>query len=466
MQNIILYLDMNSYFATVEQQDNPSWRGQVLGVCEHLGGIIIAASIEAKKWGIKTGTPVWEAKKIYPKIILTHTRAEAYRKYNRLVTKVVSDYTDKVEVASIDEVVIDITKATNIKISNDKFKISNETSKSQSAQLATNNLQLAAGYVNPWEEAVKIAKEIKRRMKTEVGDYLTCSIGIADNKLLAKIGSDLQKPDGLVIISNDKFQILNETHSRHSDTNLEYSDRNSDILFVSKDDLYTKLKLTDIPGIGRRMEKSLNALGIRSLLDLKNYPQRLLEVKFGINGRHLYNMGQLNGSWRAKVHQDEEIKSIGHMYTLPKEYRQPKFFVPVLYKLCEMVGRRMRNKKLAGNIINFYIRDKNYESFGESKKLDCFINDGREIFLQAINIYERLKIKTGETKLIGITVAGLAPAFHQQSLFPQEEKRSQVAGALDKINQKYGDFTVCRVPVLSAAKVFRDSVGFGRVKEL
>lgn len=154
------------------------------------------------------------------------------------------------------------------------------------------------------------------------------------------------------------------------------------------------------------------------------------------------------------------------MYTLPKEYRQPKFFVPVLYKLCEMVGRRMRNKKLAGNIIHFYIRDKNYESFGESKKLDCFINDGREIFLQAINIYERLKIKTGETKLIGITVAGLSPALHQQSLFPQEEKHSQVAGALDKINQKYGDFTVCRVPVLAAAKVFRDSVGFGRVKEL
>jgi DNA polymerase-4 len=452
MQPIILYLDMNSYFATVEQQDNPSWRGQVLGVCEHLGGIIIAASIEAKKWGIKTGTPVWEAKKIYPKIILTHTRAEAYRKYNRLVTKVVSDYTDKVEVSSIDEVVIDITKATNIKISNNKFQISNETSKSQSAQLATNNLQLAAGYVNPWEEAVKIAKEIKLRMKTEVGDYLTCSIGIADNKLLAKIGSDLQKPDGLVVIKDKGLKIKDSV--------------SSDILFVSKDDLYTKLKLTDIPGIGKRMEKSLNALGIRSLLDLKNYPQRLLEVKFGINGRHLYNMGQLNGSWRAKVHQDEEIKSIGHMYTLPKEYRQPKFFVPVLYKLCEMVGRRMRNKKLAGNIIHFYIRDKNYESFGESKKLDCFINDGREIFLQAINIYERLKIKTGETKLIGITVAGLSPALHQQSLFPQEEKHSQVAGALDKINQKYGDFTVCRVPVLAAAKVFRDSVGFGRVKEL
>ncbi len=77
-QPIIIHLDMNSYFASVEQQDNPSWRGRPLGVCEHLGGIIIGASIEAKKWGIKTGTPVWEARKLYPKIILTHTLAERF----------------------------------------------------------------------------------------------------------------------------------------------------------------------------------------------------------------------------------------------------------------------------------------------------------------------------------------------------------------------------------------------------
>ena len=122
MVNIIMHLDMNSYFATVEQQDNPDWRGKPLGVCEHLGGIIIAASIEAKKWGIKTGTPVWEAKKLYPKIILTHTRAEAYRNYNRKLVKLVSDYVSEVEVASIDEVYLDMTKACNIINPNFKFQ--------------------------------------------------------------------------------------------------------------------------------------------------------------------------------------------------------------------------------------------------------------------------------------------------------------------------------------------------------
>src|SRR5580692_3603859 len=103
MQNIIFHLDMNSYFASVEQQDHPEWRGKPLGVCEHLGGIIIAASIEAKRWGIKTGTPVWEARKLYPKIILTKTRPDRYRLYIRRVIAIAGDYTSKVEQASIDE---------------------------------------------------------------------------------------------------------------------------------------------------------------------------------------------------------------------------------------------------------------------------------------------------------------------------------------------------------------------------
>lgn len=115
MQRVIIHLDMNSYFATVTQQDNIDWRGLPLGVCEHLGGIIIAASVQAKKWGIKTGTPVWEAKKLYPKIILTKTNPTAYRLYIARVIKVVSDYTNFVEQASIDELYADITKVCNVR---------------------------------------------------------------------------------------------------------------------------------------------------------------------------------------------------------------------------------------------------------------------------------------------------------------------------------------------------------------
>jgi DNA polymerase-4 len=427
MQKVIVHLDMNSYFASVEQQDNPGWRGKPLGVCEHLGGIIIAASIEAKRWGIKTGTPVWEARKLYPKIILTKTNPDRYRLYIKRVIKVVSDYTNFVEQASIDEMYLDVSKYCSLKAVSGK----------------------RLGISRPFDEAVIIAKEIKRRMKIEVGDWLTCSIGIAENKLLAKIASDLQKPEGLVLVHNDSHCAQWESLCK----------------VVSKEDLYQQLKLTDIPGIARRQEKNLNRLGIRTLLDLKNYPLSKLVARFGINGHHLHKMGQLEGSWKPAVEEDDVIKSIGHMYTLPREFREKKFFVPVLYKLCEMVAARLRKQGLMGNVIHFYVRDKDYNSFGESKSLGFCVYDGREIFVQCMLVFERLAIPKGVFKLIGVTVAGLRPYAAQLSLFGHEERIKRLSSTLDKINGKYGAFTVCRAPILAAKGAFQDSVGFGRIKE-
>jgi len=443
MQPIIFHLDMNSYFASVHQQDHPETRGKPVGVCEHLGGIIIAASVDAKRWGIKTGTPVWEARKLYPKIILTPTQPERYRYFTRRFLKLMGDYTDKVEPYSIDEAFIDGTRACNVR---------------KSSELRVGSSEW--GYVDPFEEAVRVALEIKRRMKIEVGDYLTCSIGIAENKLLAKIGSDLKKPDGIVVIKNDECRMMND----------ELGDKDRRILVLTRDNLYHCLKLIDIPGIGRRQEKNLQALGIRTLAELRDYPRSHLIARFGrIGGYHLYNMGQLKASWKAPVHRDREIKSIGHMYTLPKEYRQPEFFLPVLYKLCEMVGRRLRKKELMGDTIHFYAHDKDYEGFGESARLKYFIQDGREIFLEATRIAgvgDGFKPSPTEVKLIGITIAGLRPFVNQLSIFGDAERQRRVTSALDKINNKYGEFTVCRVPILAAKDVFQDSVGFGRIKEL
>ena len=451
MQPIIMHLDMNSYFATAEQQNNIEYRGKPLGVCEHLGGIIIAASIEAKRWGIKTGTPVWEARKIYPKIILTKTHPDLYRLYIKKVIAIVSDYTGMVEQYSIDELFADLTKVTNVKSMNEDIRYENVNDILHPKSYILNE------YVNPFEEAVRIANIIKRRMKKEVGDYLTCSVGIAENKLLAKIGSDMQKPDGMVIVTRGE--------------RLEVREGQGKGLWFTKEDLYEKLKLTDIPGIGNRQEKNLQKLGIRTLVDLKNYPASRLVAKFGVMGYHLHKMGQLEGSWKPNVEKEETIKSIGHMYTLPREYREKKFFVPVLYKLCEMVAKRMRKQGLMGNIIHFYLRDKEYEGYGESKKLGFYVYDGREIFLQAIDVHtkilQQLEIKktAPEFKLIGVTVAGLKPYVAQLSLFGYEERIKKITTALDKVNTKYGDFTLCRVPILSAKNAFQDSVGFGRIKE-
>jgi len=461
---------MNSYFASCEQQDNPAWRGKPVGVCEHLGGIIIGASVEAKKWGISTGTPVWEAKKLYPKIVLTHAHPDRYRQLTREFIKVVSDYTDQVEVYSIDEVFADITASCNIKFPISNFQFSDRSQVPNSKRYQGRTYLWAKEVMpdaDPWQEAVRVARETKKRIRAEVGDWLRCSVGLAENKLLAKIGSDMQKPDGLVMIidKNDPSRL----GSSQAEADIIDKNENQGYLRYIKDDLYQILKLTDVPGIGKRMEKRLNALGIKNLKDLRDYPQSKLVAAFGLPGYHLYNLGQLKGSAAPEVEEDDEIKSIGHMYTLPQEYRKQEYFVPVLYKLSEMVARRLRQQGLAGNVLHFYFCDRFERSFGKSRKLKYYLQEGQEIFLESMDILEcagGAELVPAGARLIGISVSGLADRINQLSLFGDVERQRRMVEALDKINGKYGDFTVCRAPVLRAGQVFRDSVGFGRIKEL
>lgn len=420
MQPIIAHIDMNSYFATCEQQDNPDWRGKPVGVCEHLGGIIIAASIEAKRWGIKTGTPVWEARRLYPKIILTKTHPDRYRFYTARFLRVFEDYTDRVEKYSIDEAFLDLTKACNIRGYKD------------------GKLQK----LDPWEEAARISNEIKTRMKTEVGDWITCSVGISYSKLVAKICSDLQKPNGLVIVRPE--------------------DRQS---------LYLRLQLTDIPGIGARMERRLNKLGIKTLIDLRNYSQNKLVAQFGIQGFHLHSMGQLEGSWKESFENEVSapMKSIGHMYTMPKEFRDKKMMKPVLYKLCEMVAARLRVNKMMGDIVHVHIHDPERLCASRGGQTGNYLQDGRDIYMEAMALLKQTGIPMAQLEergyLIGVTVGGLSPEVSQPSLFGSKRFDGKLTQALDKINDKYEDFTIARVPAFLARDVIRDSVGFGRMKE-
>jgi DNA polymerase-4 len=419
---------MNSYFASCEQQENISWRGQPVGVCEHLGGIIIAASIEAKRWGIKTGTPVWEARKIYPKIILTPTHPEIYRKYTNRFMQVLEDYTDRVEKYSIDEAFVDLTKACNIRIP------------AGSRQRGQGRSFLVAA--DPWSEADRIAREIKERITRQVGDWLKVSVGIGENKLVAKIASDMEKPNGLTVVRPE-----------------------------DKEKLYDRLKLTDIPGIARRMERRLNNLGIRTLKNLRDYPASKLVAQFGIPGYHLHSMGQLTGSWKEDFTpvEDDPLKSIGHVYTIPKEFRRPEVFEPVLYKLSEMVAARLRVNELMGNVLSVHLHDHDYNCTGKSRKFGHYMNDGREIFLEALALLRSsgasLDSLAQNLYLVGITVAGLRPAVNQQSLFPSVAKNQRLTNALDKVNRKYDDFTLARIPAWQARHIIRDSIGFGRMKE-
>ena len=256
MPSIILHLDMNSYFASVEQQANPHLRGKPVGVCEHLGGIIIAPSVEAKRLGIKLGTTVWDAKKIYPKIVLLPVDPDKYRHVTAAFLRILMDYTDEVERASIDEAFADLT-----------------------------------GVARDYDDALFLGLEIKQRLRQEVGEWVSCSIGIGPNKLIAKIAADLGEGDinRIFVVRPDEIGLL-----------------------------YDRLKLTDIPGIAHRTERSLNKLGIFTLRELARYPLGNLLSQFGLWGYTLHCMANFKDAGFFAIPADEPIKSVGHSYTLPK----------------------------------------------------------------------------------------------------------------------------------------------------
>lgn len=403
-----MHIDMNSYFASCEQQANPLLRGKPIGVCEHLGGIIIAPSVEAKRFGIKTGTPVWEAKKLYPNIILLYADPEKYRETTRRFLKIFYKYTEQIEKYSIDEAFLDITE--DVRFDSD-----------------------------PWRKASDMALEIKDKIKKSAGSWIRCSVGISESKLLAKIASDMEKPDGLVIVKPE--------------------DKNS---------LYGLLNLTDIPGISKRTEIALNLLGVKTLEQLRDFPESNLVARFGLFGHHLHQIGLLNGSWHEEFSEnnaeDIESKSMGHAYTLGRANSDKKIAVQVLYKLSEMVGRRLRLSGLVGNVIYFHCSNQSYVHFGKRKKISYFTNSGKEIFTEAISLFEKCTYFS-KFKLIGVTVAGLKKCFDQQFLFEKDKNINRLTSALDKINDKYGDFTIIPTPVLQAGNIIKDSIGFGRMKE-
>ncbi len=171
-KRIIIHLDMNSYFASVEQQANPTLRGKPVGVCAYLhpSGCVIAASVEAKRMGVKVGMSLQDARKACRSTVFIQNDPTKYRAVTSRLFKILHELSDTIEHYSIDEAFVDLT-----------------------------------GWVKDEAEAAFLAARVKRRIKTEIGDWLRCSVGIAPTRFLAKFGSDRQKPDGLVIITKENL---------------------------------------------------------------------------------------------------------------------------------------------------------------------------------------------------------------------------------------------------------------------
>ena len=278
----MLHIDMNSYFASVEQQANPFLRNKPLGVCAYLSknGCIIGSSIEAKDVGIKTGCRVADAVKLYPAVNLIENEPSKYRSTTTLIFSILGQYTDQVEPYSIDEAFLDMT-----------------------------------GWANNFNQLEKQAAEIQNHIKDMAGEWMRSSIGIASTRWLAKFASDIAEPDSVLTINEDNLESILKARS-----------------------------LTDAWGINYRMERRYKALGIHDLLDLKQAdPGKLLRA-LGKPGYFMW--ANLNGRTIDKVSKPKDPKTIGHSYCLPKKTTDLGYLKGVMYKLCERAGRRLRDKNL------------------------------------------------------------------------------------------------------------------------
>jgi len=398
---IILHIDMNSYFASVEQQANPFLRGKPVGVCAYLspGGCIIASSIEAKQKGIKTGCRVRDALLLDPKVVLVENEPAKYRSTTEKIFNILGAYTDTVEPYSIDEAFLDLT-----------------------------------GWAKNFTEAERIAYAIQEKIHAKVGEWLNSSIGISWTKFLAKFASDIAPKKGMLSIK-DKEELEKVLKGRD---------------------------LKDAWGINVRMEARLQALGIRNLLDLKNYSKDRIKRALGWYGYYLW--ANVNGLEISSVQNGQpKAKSIGHSYCLPKFTTDKKYLSSILYKLCEKTGRRLRDRNEEASVMHIgwaYTRE---GGFRKSFKTVDKMFTTEEIFQEAHRVLERETLIM-PVRMLAVSVTSLTPATSQMSFFEDNLARKDLSRAMDKINNKYGEYTVVRGQMFGTDGVARDRIGFRKIE--
>jgi len=374
---IILHIDMNAFFASVEQQSNPALQGKpvaVIGAAKRT--IITTCSYEARAFGVKTGMNTWEARQKCPQLIFVVGNNKKYSYTSKQIIGIMREYTPLVEVFSIDEAFLDVT-----------------------------------GSLSLFGSPENIANLIKERIRERFG--LTCSVGIAPNKLLAKLASEMQKPDGLTVIAPDQVARVME-----------------------------RLPIGELCGIGAKTQQQLAKFGIRTCGELARFPVEILRKSFGVTGERLHYMGLgVDDAPVVPEEEAEEVKSVGHSTTLDADLAGRSEIRAVLLQLSEMVGRRARKHRVAGRTVTLTVRYPDFTTFSRQASRSTPTNNSDEIYRDAVQILDQLEL-TQPVRLLGVRITNLSHQAEQLPLFDQERKKALVASAMDHVNDRFGDFSV------------------------
>ncbi|MBI2118454.1 MAG: DNA polymerase IV [Elusimicrobia bacterium] len=377
---VILHVDMNAFFASIEQKANPFLREKpVLVVADsRRRSVVMTASYPARKFGVKTGMNLYEAKKFCPQAIVVEGNAEKYLDSTRKLVNILESFTDQVEIFSCDEAFLDVT----------------------------HSLKFFA------KDGVSLAKMVQEKIKTLLG--LSSSIGVAPNKLLAKLASEKKKPNGLTVILPEEIEkILAET------------------------------PVDELCGIGDKIKRKLNQLGIRSCKDLGDMELGKLQNYFGFWGNILKRMGQGKDESRVRrITEQETVKSIGHSTTFPKDTANMEILQSFLRLLSEKVAVRLRKGRYQGLTVVLTLRYKDFTTFTRQVQRKEPTDDGYEIFATSLVILKKTQPFLQPIRLLGISVSSLIRETSQGFLFETMRQRKKVNSAMDEINQKFGFFSL------------------------
>lgn len=379
---MILHVDMDAFFASIEQAINPRLKGKPLIIGSRnsrMHTVVCAASYEAKRAGIDSGMPSAEAFKICPSLEFVPAEQSKYIWTSRQIFQLLKCFGFEVLYTSIDEFQMDIMQHS---------------------------------------EPESLAEEIRDKINKEFN--ITASVGVAKNWLLAKLGSKLNKPDGVTILTEENLEeVLNH------------------------------FPASKICGVGKATAAILEGLGVKTCLDLYQRNAQFLERNLGKYGLNLYMSLHSIDAFDA-VQEPDEPKSVGHSYTLPRAILNPQFIRAWIRTLSEMVARRLRQDNWQSQTVHLWLNGPEIGSFSVQKTFQQPTNDGFEIYQRSLKVMTRLAQKAPLIRAFGVSCSGLSKCLYQP-LFKEQKRRENLLKAMDRINTRFGDNSIYPA-VVSLAK--------------
>ncbi len=384
---VILHVDMDAFFASVEQREQPEHQGRpvVVGADPQQGsgrGVVAACSYEARKFGIHSALPISRAFRLCPQAIYLRPNAALYHRVSREVISILRRFTDLVEPVSIDEAFLDVTGSQRL-----------------------------------FGSGSQIAAQIKELVRRE--QQLACSIGVASNKFVAKIASDLKKPNGLCVVASG-----------------------------TEKNFLRSLPVRTIWGVGKNTENQLLRLGVRTIGDVAARDASYWEELMGSRGQHLWELSQ--GLDERPVQVGRGFKSLSHEFTFSQDCDDPEEIRKLLLSLCEDVARRARKNRALGRTVTLKWRYQNFTTLTRRRTRSQATDDAQTLFVEVERLMQEFLPLKQKVRLVGVGISRFENLDTKQKglFFQSETKKTKLDASVDAITEKFGQHSIRKASLL------------------